>query len=344
MSDDNKTSEKNNDDTSSPEPGYMNATRMSFGDHLEELRTCLIRALLGAGVCSILGFVFSKQIMVVIFRPLFSAQRNNDLRAQLQALSPQAAFVVYLKVAFLSGLILATPWIIWQVWRFVSSGLYPREQRFAKRFAPISVGLFALGVLFLYFVVLPIVLNFFITFNKSFGQMAALNPLPQGNATTIINSDHPKDVNGETTVKATIPVLKHDPAEAKDGQTWIDEQTGQWVVMLGGRKRIVAVELGSNQASITSHFSIDFYVSFVLMLALAFGLAFELPIVVFFLAVTGIVSTAEMARGRRYVILATFILAAVMTPPDVISQLLLALPMLLLFEVGLIVARSAEKK
>ena len=97
-------------------------------------------------------------------------------------------------------------------------------------------------------------------------------------------------------------------------------------------------------ARLHSQFALDFYISFVLMLALAFGIAFETPVVVFFLAWTGIVTTAAMGRARRYVLFATVILAAMLTPPDVISQLLLAGPMYLLFELGIFVARITERK
>ena len=93
-----------------------------------------------------------------------------------------------------------------------------------------------------------------------------------------------------------------------------------------------------------SQFALDYYISFVLMLALAFGIAFETPIVVFFLSWSGLVPTAKMARGRRYVVLGVIITSAMLTPPDVISQLLLAGPMYLLFEIGLLVARATERK
>jgi sec-independent protein translocase protein TatC len=93
-----------------------------------------------------------------------------------------------------------------------------------------------------------------------------------------------------------------------------------------------------------SQFALDFYISFVLTLALAFGIAFETPIVVFFLSWTKLVPTAKMAAGRRYVLLAVVVTAAILTPPDVISQLLLAGPMYLLFELGLVIARIIERR
>ena len=101
---------------------------------------------------------------------------------------------------------------------------------------------------------------------------------------------------------------------------------------------------GTTSDPMQSQFAVDFYISFVLMLALAFGIAFETPVVVFFLAWSGIVPTATMVRSRRYILLGTVIASALLTPPDIISQMLLAGPMYLLFELGVLVARFAERK
>ena len=142
--------------------------RMSIGDHLVELRSCIVRALVGVVLCSVVGFVYGKSILGIICKPLMVVQFNNGLQPGAQVLSPQTAFIVYLKIAFLSGLILAGPWVLYQIWRFVASGLYGKEQRFLKALFPGAIGLFVVGVAFLYFIVLPIVLTFFIRFNEQF--------------------------------------------------------------------------------------------------------------------------------------------------------------------------------
>ncbi len=103
------------------------------------------------------------------------------------------------------------------------------------------------------------------------------------------------------------------------------------------------LESAKSTGAVTSQFSLQFYISFVLSLALAFGLAFELPVVVVFLSLTGIVSAAQMGKARRYVIFGIVVAAAVFTPPDVISQILLAIPMMALFEGGLLAARLLER-
>ena len=93
----------------------------------------------------------------------------------------------------------------------------------------------------------------------------------------------------------------------------------------------------------SNQYSVDFYVSFVLALSLAFGVAFQLPIVVVFLALSGLAPVARIAAARRYFILGIVIVAAVLTPPDVASQILLAIPMVILFEAGLVIARMATR-
>ena len=132
--------------------------------------------------------------------------------------------------------------------------------------------------------------------------------------------------------------------DPETGDMWINSTTRRLIVQTKTGPLSTPMESGASSTTMASQFALDFYVSFVLMLALAFGIAFETPIVVYFLVRSGIVPRATMARSRRYVLLGTVIAAAMLTPPDVISQLLLAGPMYLLFELGLFVARVAERK
>jgi sec-independent protein translocase protein TatC len=315
--------------------------RMSFGDHLDELRTRLIRAMLGVVVGTIVSLVFGKEILSIIFAPLFVVQAAHGLPPSLQALSPTAGFIAYLKIGFLAGLILTMPWVLYQIWRFVASGLYAHEQRFVRRMVPASVGLFIIGVLFLYFIVLPIVLHFFITFNRSFSP-----PDPQ-------RSTVQKWLFGqteETEAELDIPELGHlsvvseDPEAPEVGTYWVNRIDKRLKVKTPTEVLSVALRRDASFSPVNSQFAIDFYITFVLMLMLAFGIAFELPIVVFFLAWSGIVPADTMAKGRRYVLFGIVVAGAMLTPPDVISQILLALPMYTLFEVGLMVARATERR
>ena len=339
----------------------MTASRMPVGDHLEELRGCLIRSLVGVGVATFISLLFAKRIIGFLCQPLFAVQEIYGLPTQLQALAPQAGFTAYLKVGFLVGLIGAMPWVLLQIWSFVASGLYPREQKIAKRFIPVSIGLFGVGVAFLYWVVLPIVLNFFVVFNESFSEFhtgpSAIQKfiLGDGDKAKAPGSGEGQpadpgtvdlgDVSESTDpTLPTVPRLDEAPASAPDGSFWFDTQTGRLMLQVEGAPRSIRLDKKVRQSSINSQFAIDFYVSFTLLLMLAFGLAFELPIVVWFVSRVGIISAEQMGKNRKYVILGLAVIAAVLTPPEVISQIMLAVPMYGLFEIGLLVARISEKR
>jgi len=328
--------------SSAPTDPSQDATRMSFGDHLDELRRCMIHALIGVAIASVLCLSVGKQILAVIYQPLLVVQHANGLAPNLMALSPTAAFTAYLKIGFLTGLIVAMPWVLWQAWRFVGAGLYEHERRFVRRLMPASVGLFALGVLFVYYIALPIVLQFFVSFNRSF---PAYDLAPSGFQKLLLPAAEPekKPPAPSETAPLRLPVLEENPPEPAVGDTWINETSRRIVTSTPEGIFSVGLEPGAEATTVQSQFALDFYISFVLMLALAFGIAFETPIVVFFLAWSGLVSTLAMRKARRYVLFVTVVLAAVLTPPDVISQLLLAGPMYCLFELGLLVARFVEK-
>ena len=321
--------------------GRVESSRMSFGDHLDELRNRLIKALVGVVLTSIVALIFGRDILEVIYRPLLQVQFANGLQPSLQVLAPPAAFIAYLKIGFLSGLILAMPWVTYQLWLFVTSGLYHKERHFMVLLLPATAGLFVLGVMFLYFIVLPIVLNFFISFNKQFEP-------PGMTATGFRSLLLPEATEAPAATGAVgdvqVPLLSEDPAALSPGDVWVNTTTRRLMVNTSTGIMSIALEPGKMSPAMHSQFALDFYISFVLMLALAFGIAFETPVVVFFLAWTGIVTTAAMGRARRYVLFGTVIAAAMLTPPDVISQILLAGPMYLLFELGILVARIIERK
>jgi sec-independent protein translocase protein TatC len=314
---------------------------MSFGDHLDELRTCLIRALIGVVIGTVISLVYGKEILEIIYRPLLFAQYANDLPPHIQALAPTAAFTAYLKIGFLSGLIISMPWALYQAWIFVASGLYSHERRFIRFLVPTSLGLFVVGVTFLYFIVLPVVLHFFINFNKTFDTP---DLTPTAFQRLLLPDEPPTGATTEDAAASIIPILATDPPNAAVGEIWVNSTTRRLMVKTDSGVWSMELELGASSPAMQSQFAIDFYVSFVLMLALAFGIAFETPIVVFFLAWSGIVTREAMSRGRRYVLLGTVAAAAMLTPPDVVSQLLLAGPMYMLFEIGLVAARVVERR
>lgn len=314
---------------------------MSFGDHLEELRRCLIRSLVGVVLGAVISLWFGQELLEIIYRPLLMVQYENGLQPSLQVLSPTAAFVAYLKIGFLGGAILAGPWVLYQVWIFISTGLYAHEQRFVGLLVPASAGLFVTGILFLYFIVLPIVLNFFITFNKQFDAPSYQAGWFQSATDEEADTDT-DDISAHALSK--LAVLTKTPANAVPGDAWIDRVHRRLIVKTKEGTLSVPMEVGSEPQTMHSQFALDFYVSFVLMLSLAFGLAFETPLVVFFLVWTGLVSAAAMAGARRYIVMGSVVFAAMMTPPDVVSQVLLAMPIYILYELGLFVARKTIKE
>lgn len=323
---------------------------MSFGDHLDELRRCVIRALIGVALALAVTLTWGREILEIIFRPLWKVQFANGLQPNLQVLAPTDAFMAYLKVSALSALILAMPWLFHQLWRFVAAGLYTRERRFVKSLVWSSSGLFMVGVLFLYYIVLPLVLQFFITFNRAFG-MADLSPsalervlLPDRTAAS--ETDQAPDLSrGQAKDPTTLPVRREDPGDAKPGDAWVNAVTRRLMLKTGDGVWSIPFEPGPTSPAMQSQFAVDQYISFVLMLSLAFGIAFETPVAVCFVAWTGLISTATMAGGRRYVILGTVVASAIMTPSaDILNQMLLAVPTYVLFEAGLWIARRTERR
>jgi len=318
----------------------VDAVRMSFGDHLEELRSRLIRALLGVAVCAVGGLFFAKELLAWILQPALVVLRARGQEAVLQVLSPPDTFIIYLKVGLLSGVIIATPWVLHQIWQFVASGLYAHERRFVRTFAPVSVVLFGAGVLFMYFLVLPVVLIFFVGFSMGI-------PMPRTQPSWLqrlmIPSEAPTSQPASVPEPMAIPLVSQPPEDAAPGDVWFDTSTDRLQLMTADGIRSLPMRVADTPNPVRSEFGLNFYVSFVLSLALAFGLAFELPVAVVFLVLTRIVPVALFSRSRRYVIFGIFVAAAILTPPDVVSQILLAIPMLLLFEGGLFFGRMIER-
>jgi Sec-independent protein secretion pathway component TatC len=379
---------------------------MSFGEHLEELRTCLIRALLGIALAAGLALIFGRSILQLLFLPLWRVQIANDLQPNVQSLAPTDAFSAYLKMSLAAGLIVSMPWVLLQIWNFVHTGLYPHERRFVKWLTVASSGLFIVGVLFLYFLVLPVVLQFFISFNRAFepiGWMptaaaiepqsgrspaeASANPsrnrdgadagravpadsepptssdadvpaderaLPREGSPPLAKSSEAETRRGEGGQGGVdqappdlfrVPLLTNDPPDPQPGQLWVNTQTRRLVLWWQDRFWSMALTPGPIAPAVESQFAVPAYISFVLMLALAFGIAFETPIVVVFLAWSNLVQVDTFKRYRRHVVLGIVFASAILTPTtDLLSQSLLAIPMYLLFEAGLYAAKILDRK
>lgn len=309
---------------------------MSLGDHLEELRSRMILAILGLAAGTIVCLVFGSRIIRFIERPYFTVLKaranksgaakteaesiqfirlfstnvlealasdpnaptvdpnlvafarkvyddtlaawkgNSDTGSitsttnldrygfKLQTLAPADAFVSYVKISLISGLIVSSPWVFYQIWMFVAAGLYAHERRYVRSAVPFSAALFISGALFFLFVVAPISLRFFLKF-------------------------------------------------------------GDFI-------------------SVQANWTFQKYVSFVTLLMLIFGIAFQTPVAIFFLNRTGLVSIESFRKSRKFVLVGIVIVAAMATPPDVISQITLAIPLYALFELGIILSYLAGRQ
>lgn len=235
---------------------------MSLGDHLEELRKRLLYALAGIAIGAVIGFCFGPRIIEFIEVPYTNAM-GSEMR--LQTLAPADGLISFIKIALITGLLISSPWVFYQLWMFIAAGLYPHEKKYVHIAAPFSAVLFVGGAVFFIIVVAPLTLNFLIKFNTDF--------------------------------------------------------------------------LG-----VESKFTFQYYISFITNLMLVFGVAFQTPTAIFFLNRTGLVSLKALSKSRKYVLLAIFIIAAMATPPDVISQVTLAIPLYILFELGILISYAAKRR
>lgn len=233
--------------------------KQPFIEHLMELRDALLRSVVGVLVVFLALFYFANDIYLFISEPLRVFLPEDSSMIATDVASP---FFTPFKLTFYLSIMLAMPWVLFQVWRFVAPGMYTHEKRIAIPLLMMSILLFYSGMVFAYFVVFPLVFGFFI------------GVAPQG-----------------------IAVMT----------------------------------------------DIQSYLDFVIKLFFAFGFAFEIPIAIFLLSWIGVVSPDSWAQKRPYVVVGCFVVGMLLTPPDIISQTLLALPMWLLFELGLVCARIFTK-
>lgn len=234
--------------------------KLPFTGHLDELRKRLINCFIAIGIGFVASYAFKDKLFSILVNPLVSVMEAGDT---LIFTGLPEAFFTYLKVALLSGIMLAAPVIIYQFWMFVTPGLYKKERRILIPIVLLSSVFFIGGSLFGYFIVFPWGFKFFLGFATE-----TIRPLP----------------------------------------------------------------------------SMKEYLSFSAKLLLAFGLVFELPLVLIFLARIGIVSVDFLKKNRKYALLLFFAGAAILTPPDVVTQVMMALPLMVLYEISIIGAKVFGKK
>ena len=256
-----------------------NLNEMSFLDHLEELRWLLVRSTIAILILATVTFFISDYIFdVIIFGPThadfityrFFCDLSHTLGFADSICVTEMPFIiqntdmegqvnVLVWTCVLAGFILGFPYILWEIWKFISPALYEKEKKHAKLFIFVSSLLFFLGVLFGYFVVVPMSVNFFATFKIS-------------------------DV-------------------------------------------------------VKNQFSIDSYIGMVKTSVVASGLFFELPIIIYFLTKLGLVTPEFLRKYWKYAVIIILIVAAIVTPPDVVSQTIVAIPMLLIYEVSILLSK-----
>ncbi|MFH1854527.1 MAG: twin-arginine translocase subunit TatC [Candidatus Omnitrophota bacterium] len=230
----------------------MTDIRLSFIEHMEELRQRIIRSIIFVAIASLLAYFFTDKILTFLSRPA----------GRLIFIAPAEAFVTSIKIAIFGGLYISSPFILYQIWQFISLGLGDSEKRHVLLFGIFSFILFMLGSFLGYFIIVPIGLKFLMTFGTEY---------------------------------------------------------------------------------LTPMISVGKYISFVISLSFAFGIVFELPLVILFLTMIGVVTPRFLSEKRKYAIVIIFIAAAIFTPPDVITQCLMAVPLLILYEISIFLSRIARK-
>ena len=228
----------------------------SLASHLLELRSRLIRILICFGFLALIGIPFSSDIYTFAASPLLEILPSGSSMIATQVTSPLMA---PLKLVFFSALLITMPYLFYEMWMFMSPGLYKKEKAFIAPLMLSTIFLFLSGVAFAYFIVCPIIFKFFI---------------------------------------------------------------------------------GVAPESISVMTDINQYMNFVIKLIFAFGIAFEIPVATFLLVKSEIVKKETLVRARPYLVIVFFIFGMLLTPPDIFSQLFLAIPMWVLFELGLLVSKD----
>lgn len=332
----------------------LDEVRMSFGDHLEDLRRRLFLALMGPLVTSVFGLIYGRHIVGWLVRPLAQVLQYFGLPPQTYNLAVTTGFSVYMKVGIITGLVIAAPWVIYQLWKFIESGLYAREKRAAYWVAPFSAVMSLLGVLFMYYILLPITLAFLIFFTTGFPAPDASGPPSSGLIGWVLSaysspqapsapSDPTTPPPDQVTSGATlIPILTLDPAEPIEGQMWVKQPEGQLRLFINGRVLTYPPLVG--QSMLAPMIEIGQYIGFVTTLMLSVVVSFQLPVVMMILGWTGLIDPKTLSKYRRYCVFTCFVLGALFTPADPLSMFALAVPLWGLYELGLVVMRMGYRK
>jgi sec-independent protein translocase protein TatC len=302
--------------------------RMTVGEHLEELRWRLILGLIGFALVTAVLLFFGDRVLQFFCKPLYDTLNSKGLNPQLYYTKLAEGFTVWLKIVLISAAAIASPWIVFQLWKFVAAGLYPNERKYVTRYAPLSIALLISGMLFVYFLVLPWTIVFFIDFAGSV-------PMPKQHVTTT-----------EIHQPFTIPSLSGDPANPKPFEMWYDKVIGQVKINIAGEGTASEIRVMPflPQNLLAPHIVLNDYIDLVVGMLLVFALSFQLPLVVLALARIGIVELDALREARKYVYFVLVIVACAITPGDIITaSLALTIPLCLLYELGIWLAGMGTK-
>ncbi len=326
--------------------GSVDLQTMSFGDHLTELRRRLIYAILGAAIGIGLCLYYDTNIIEFVYQPYLIALKWAGYPPHLQYFKTLGSFIVYFTTALKAGLVVASPWIIYQFWRFIASGLYPRERKVVYKYVGPSAFLFLLGVAFFFFLVLPFLLKFVMEFN----QQVQVPPLKPTGWENFIYGPPRHLIHGHVYPTGAaggpleIPMLRTDPTHFTPGKAAIWYNTSQGQLRVHAGRQLLEINAEPAKALFAPIPMLHDYLSFVTIMSLIFGLAFELPMVMLVLAKIGIVSAAQFRSMWRYAVLGLAIVAVLLAPsPDIFTFASIYIPLLTLYLAGLVLAGIAGR-
>ena len=246
-----------------------NQQESGFISHLTELRKRLINSIIFLSVLFALCYYFSDHIYGFLVEPYAQAIQDENSNRRLIFTALQETFLSYLKVSFFAAFFITSPYILIQIWKFIAPGLYKHEKKAILPYLIITPILFFLGGMLVYYLIMPLAIKFFLSFES-------------------------------TGVVTNLPIQ----LEAK----------------------------------------VNEYLSLVMKLIFAFGLSFQLPVVLSLLARIGLIDSKFLKERRKYVVVIIFAAAAILTPPDPITQIGLAIPLLILYELSIFSVKFIEDK
>ena len=241
----------------------------SFTSHFVELRSRLIKSILFILIIFVISYTFAEQIYNFLVEPYANAVKNDLQPRRLIFTALHETFITYLKVAFFSAFFLGSPILLIQIYKFIAPGLYKNEKKAILPYLISTPILFLLGGLLVYYLVMPLAIQFFLSF-ETMG------------------------------TNVSLPIQ----LEAK----------------------------------------VNEYLSLIMRLIFAFGISFQLPILLNLLARIGVINSSYLKKTRRYVVVIIFTVAALLTPPDPITKIGLDIPLLLRYELSIITVKFTEKK